>query len=92
MLVVVVPPRITFTFILRLAIRARRTKVSTGSSGVIGLIGKAETAIAPEGTILVRGELWRARSRVGIAQGESVRVNGLDGLTLDVEAEPPQRD
>ena len=36
-------------------------KVTTGMAGMIGLHGKAQTAIAPEGTIFVRGELWRAR-------------------------------
>jgi membrane-bound serine protease (ClpP class) len=86
-LAVVIPFGVIFTFILRLAIRARRAKVTTGSSGMIGLIGKAETAIAPEGTIFVRGELWRARSKMSIAPAESVRVTGMDGLTLDVEAE-----
>jgi membrane-bound serine protease (ClpP class) len=86
-LAVVIPFGIIFTFVLRLAIRARRAKVTTGSSGMIGLTGKAETAIAPEGTIFVRGELWRARSKRGIAPGASVRVTGMDGLTLDVEAE-----
>jgi membrane-bound serine protease (ClpP class) len=86
-LAVVIPFGVIFTFIVRLAIRARRAKVTTGSLGMIGLIGKAETAIAPEGTIFVRGELWRARSKTGIAPGASVRVTGMDGLTLDVEAE-----
>ena len=37
--------------------------------------------------MFVRGELWRARSQMSIARGEGVRVKGIDGLTLDVEAE-----
>jgi membrane-bound serine protease (ClpP class) len=86
-LAVVIPFGIIFTFILRLAMRARRAKVTTGSSGMIGLTGKAETAIAPEGTIFVRGELWRARSKTGIEPGATVRVTRMDGLTLDVEPE-----
>jgi len=86
-LAVVIPFGVIFTFVLRLAIRARRAKVTTGSSGMIGLIRRAETAIAPEGTIFVRGELWKARSKMSIAPGESVRVTGMDGLTLDVEPE-----
>jgi membrane-bound serine protease (ClpP class) len=86
-LAVVIPFGVIFTFILRLAIRARRAKVTTGSAGMIGLTGKAETAIAAEGTIFVRGELWRARSKMPITPGESVRVTGMNGLTLDVEAE-----
>jgi membrane-bound serine protease (ClpP class) len=86
-LAVVIPFGVIFTFILRLAIRARRSKVTTGTSGMIGLTGRAQTAIAPEGTVFVRGELWRARSQMSIAPGEKVRVTSLDGLMLDVEAE-----
>jgi membrane-bound serine protease (ClpP class) len=86
-LAVVIPFGVIFTFILRLAIRARRSKVTTGTSGMIGLMGRAQTAIAPQGTIFVRGELWRARSQMSIAPGENVRVKGMDGLTLDVEVE-----
>jgi len=84
-LAVVIPFGVIFTFILRLAIRARRAKVTTGSAGMIGLTGRAETAITPEGTVFVRGELWRARSQISIAPGDIVRVSGVDGLTLDVE-------
>ena len=86
-LAVVIPFGVIMTFMLRLAIRARRAKVTTGSSGMIGLIGRAQTAIAPQGTIFVRGELWRARSQMIISAGEGVRITGMDGLTLDVEAE-----
>jgi len=87
-LAVVIPFGVIFTFILRLAVRARRAKVTTGSAGMIGLIGKAETAIDPEGTIFVRGELWKARSKTSsIARGEAVKVIGMEALTLDVEPE-----
>jgi membrane-bound serine protease (ClpP class) len=86
-LAVVIPFGVIMTVMLRLAIRARRSKVTTGTSGMIGLTGRAETAIAPEGTVFVRGELWRARSRMSVAKGERVRVIGVHGLTLDVEVE-----
>jgi membrane protein implicated in regulation of membrane protease activity len=69
-----------------LVIRSRRTGAATGASGMIGLRGKALTEVAPEGRVRVQGELWWARSRMKIAAGESVRVTGLDGLTLEVEA------
>jgi len=85
-LAVVIPFGIIFTVMLRLAIKARHSKVATGSAGMIGLTGTAQTAIAPEGTVFVRGELWRARSNMNIARGETVRVLGIAGLTLDVEA------
>ncbi|HEY7544295.1 MAG TPA: NfeD family protein, partial [Blastocatellia bacterium] len=86
-LAVVVPFAVILIFMIRLALRARGAKVITGQAGMIGLRGKAKTAIAPEGTVFVRGELWGARSRMKIVAGESVRVTGLDGLTLEVEAE-----
>ncbi|MEN3332981.1 MAG: hypothetical protein V7641_2346 [Blastocatellia bacterium] len=86
-LAVVVPFAVILTFMLKLAMRARHMKVTTGMAGMIGLHGKAQTAIAPEGTVFVRGELWRARSPMSIAQGEGVRVTDINGLTLNVEAE-----
>ncbi|MFY9611759.1 MAG: nodulation protein NfeD [Blastocatellia bacterium] len=86
-LAVVIPFALIMIFVLKLAIRARRAKVTTGIAGMIGLVGKAETAISPQGTVFVRGELWRARSQMNIARGEGVRVKGIEGLTLDVEAD-----
>jgi membrane-bound serine protease (ClpP class) len=86
-LAVVVPFAVILIFMVRLALRARMNKVATGEAGMIGLRGKAKTAIAPEGTVFVRGELWGARSRMKIAEGEPVRVIAMDGLTLEVEAE-----
>jgi membrane-bound serine protease (ClpP class) len=84
-LAVVIPFALILIVIVRLALRARQTKVATGLAGMIGLKGRAETAIAPEGRVFVRGELWRARSPAKIAPGESVRVVGVDGLTLEVD-------
>jgi membrane-bound serine protease (ClpP class) len=86
-LAVVIPFAVIMIFVLKLAIRARRAKVTTGTAGMIGLVGRAQTTIAPQGTVFVRGELWRARSRMNIAPGEGVRVKGIDGLMLDVEAD-----
>ncbi len=84
-LAVVIPFALILTVMVRLALRARQTAVTTGLAGMIGLKGRAETAIAPEGRIFVRGELWRARSQAKIAPGESVRVIGVNGLTLEVD-------
>src|SRR4051812_10858081 len=52
-LAVVVPFALILTFMLKLAMRARHMKVTTGMAGMIGLHGKAQTAIAPEGTVFV---------------------------------------
>ena len=70
---------------LKIALRARRAKRSVSETGILGLKGRAVTKVAPEGTVFVRNELWRARAREDIDEGESIRVAGLDGLTLIVE-------
>jgi membrane-bound serine protease (ClpP class) len=84
-LAVVIPFALITIVMLRLALRARGTRIATGVDGMIGLKGYAETPIEPEGRVFVRGELWRARSKVKIASGEGVRVTGVDGLTLEVD-------
>jgi len=54
---------------------------------MIGLRGEVKKRLAPEGTVLVRGELWRAEAAAGatIEPGESVEVVAREGLTLRVE-------
>jgi len=84
-LAVVIPFALILIVMVRLALRARQTRVATGLAGMIGLKGRAETAIEPEGRVFVRGELWRARSQTKIAAGENVRVVGIEGLTLEVD-------
>src|SRR5262245_22330829 len=84
-LAVVIPFALILIVMVRLALRARQTRVVTGLAGMIGLKGRAETAIEPEGRVFVRGELWRARSQTKIAAGENVRVVGVEGLTLYVD-------
>jgi membrane-bound serine protease (ClpP class) len=43
-----------------------------------------EGVVRDDGHVFVHGELWRARSPEQLAPGARVRVDGLDGLTLDV--------
>jgi len=85
-----VPLGVITVFLMNLAIRARRNKVTTGSQGLIGETGITQTELTPTGTVFVHGELWRARSRQPVANGEQVRVTGVTGLQLEVEpfAEP----
>ena len=71
--------------IARLAIRSRGAKAHPVTSRIIGLTGRAETAIAPIGAVFLRNELWRARSDSHIDRGATVRVTGLEGLMLCVD-------
>jgi membrane-bound serine protease (ClpP class) len=48
-------------------------------------IGVALTTLSPAGQVLVRGEYWNAVSATPVAPGVSVRVIGVEGLTLKVE-------
>jgi membrane-bound serine protease (ClpP class) len=79
-------------FVLTVAIRSRERLTST-RSGLIGLVGEARGDLDPEGPVFVKGTLWRGRSAGGaIARGSRVRVRGVDGLVLRVEAEPADRE
>jgi len=87
----IVPAALAFAFIFlflgRLALNAQRRPAVTGKEGLIGTEGRARDPIAPDttGYVLVRGESWRASSRVPISPGDPVRVLDVNGLTLDVE-------
>jgi membrane-bound serine protease (ClpP class) len=72
-------------FLLTIAVRARRNKVTTGTAGMIGLAGTAITALAPEGKVFVHGEYWDAISLRPAAAGAHVRVTSIDRLKLTVE-------
>lgn len=72
-------------FLLQLAIRSFRYKVSTGAEAMVGEIGEARTALDPRGTVFVHGELWNARSDAAVAEGEQVRVRAVNGMDLLVE-------
>ncbi len=73
-------------FIVNLALKAHRKRIITGQEGMIGLTGKANTDLTPEGYVFVRGELWRAVSQQGeIKKGDDVEVTGFEGLTLRVK-------
>jgi membrane-bound serine protease (ClpP class) len=81
---------ITF-FLVSLVVKARRSRVLTGLDSLVGEIGVAQTALAPAGQIFIRGEYWNAVSPAQVGEGTPVRVTGVDGLTLRVEAANPPR-
>ncbi len=55
---------------------------------LIGKLGRVETTLTPEGTVIVCGELWPARSRDGLAivAQSRIRVVSVNDLSLLVEA------
>jgi len=84
---VAVPFAVITMFLVSIVIRARRNKVLTGTSGMIGETGLARTTLAPEGQVEVRGEYWDAVADVNITAGSRVRVKAVEGLKLRVEGD-----
>lgn len=70
--------------------RSYDARGSEAGHEMIGRRGRAEERLNPEGYISVRGELWRAESVHAVSlieKGDRVRICGIRGLTLLVEAE-----
>ncbi|MBL8149063.1 MAG: hypothetical protein JNN15_03960 [Blastocatellia bacterium] len=80
-----------FGFVIFMLNRSRKSPVVTGEDGMVGLEGRAETVLEPEGKIYVRGELWDAWSPVRIERGEQVRVTAVRGLKLEVTTLTPEK-
>jgi membrane-bound serine protease (ClpP class) len=76
-----------FLWVIGAGVRALAHRPELGVSGLVGAVGVARGELAPAGQILVQGELWRAVSDAPVADGGTVRVIGVDGLTLRVRSE-----
>ena len=86
--IVVLSSVLFFGFAMTVALRARRRQSITGQEGMVGLVGVARADLSPEGQVLLKGALWKARAVDGpIGKGRPVRVRRIDGLTLFVEEE-----
>jgi len=76
-------------FLMRLVLRSRSWKSTTGREELIGEEGIAISGLpaGTEGMIRVHGELWQAVSPRAVSEGKTVRVRSVDGLKLHVEPE-----
>lgn len=84
-LAVSIPLGVITAFLMSIALKARRNKLVSGSQGLIGEMGVAQTALSPHGKIFVHGEIWDAVSSCDISPGQAVVVSRVDGLLLQVE-------
>ena len=86
---VAIPCALIIIFLMRLVLRSRTWKQTTGKEELIGEVGEVTEAVEPPGVgmVFVHGELWRAAARGGeeIPKGAHVRVKKVAGLTLEVE-------
>jgi membrane-bound serine protease (ClpP class) len=70
-------------FMVGAAVRGQRRRVATGAEGLIGRVAVAKTSLAPKGTVLVDGELWKAAVDTGkVEPGEEVTITKVEGLKL----------
>jgi membrane-bound serine protease (ClpP class) len=79
-----------FLALLGLIAAASRHKkrATAGALHLIGSVARVETDLEPEGSVIVEGELWRARvgHEVGpVRRGSRARVVGASGHLLEVE-------
>ncbi len=65
-------------------------KQTAGVSELIGMVGRADTPLAPEGRVFVRGEYWTARSAEEIPVGAAVEVTEVQGMRLRVRRAPEE--
>src|SRR5207244_12774304 len=71
-----------FGFAMTVALRSRE-RIHTAQVGLVGLVGEARSDLNPEGGVLVKGSLWRARTMDGtIRQGYRIRVRAVECLHL----------
>jgi membrane-bound serine protease (ClpP class) len=86
-LIIVLGTALWFGFALTTIVRSRFSTQTIGRDHLVGRIGTADTAIAPDGTVVVDGAKWQARStRVsGIEAGDRVEVVAVEGVLLEVD-------
>ncbi len=74
--------------------RARYSTQTIGRDSLIGETGVARVGLDPDGIVEVHGARWRATSHreARVATGTSVVVTGVDGLFLEVDRVPTDRE
>jgi len=88
------PCALVTIFLMRLVLRSRSWKQSTGTQQLLGeqaeVTDPITAAVAPgapapfQGMVRLHGELWRAVAPVAIPAGAQVRVVNVTGLTVHV--------
>lgn len=62
----------------------RRYRLRSGPEMIVGRTATVVDDIDPLGRVRLGGEYWNARSPVPVREGERVRIEAIDGLTLEV--------
>jgi membrane-bound serine protease (ClpP class) len=82
----VVMTTLFFTILIGLAYKAYKRKPITGSEGLLGSYGIADTDITREGgRVTIHGEIWSSYSEDAIDKGNRIIVEEVSGLKLKVK-------
>ncbi len=70
-------------------VRTRFATPTIGREWMIGEMGRAVTAVDPDGVVQIQGALWRATTNraTPVEELDRVRVVGIEGLVLEIEPE-----
>jgi membrane-bound serine protease (ClpP class) len=72
--------------VVRTALRMAGRRSIVGSQKLNGATGVVRSALDPDGTVTVAGQVWSAHAHAGrLDTGQPIRVLGRTGLVLDVE-------
>ena len=92
---VAIPVSVAFgaitAWLMWLAARARRMKSLIGADALVGHNARAMEPLAPEGHVLVEGEIWEAVASEPVAAGVQLRVVGHEQYLLRVTPAEPNR-
>ena len=62
--------------LVRIAMKARKLKARLGVDALVGSEASAMEPLAPEGHVLVEGEIWRAVCSEAVEKGTKLRITG----------------
>lgn len=71
--------------VVRKTVQAASVRPSHDLEALTGLLGEAKSKVHEEGSVLVAGEMWSAKSDSDIPAGSPIRVVRREGIILVVE-------
>jgi len=85
-LLTVIGVMLFYLFAMTTIVRSRFGTPTIGREHLVGAVGTAESALDPDGVVLIDGAKWRARSHRAavVLAGEQIEVLSVDGITLQV--------
>jgi membrane-bound serine protease (ClpP class) len=82
---VVIVTALFVIFAVTFVVKAHKHKPTTGREGIIGETGYAATDLKNIGSVMVHGEIWKARATEPIAKDAPIIVKAIDKMVVVVE-------